>query len=95
MTTLTRLQDWYISQCDGDWEHQSGVRITTIDNPGWGIDINIAYLDHIDREEVITEYRSDSDWIDIRFSDDKVLAHCGPLNLEECLNRVLDIVFKT
>ncbi|MGL4464545.1 MAG: Imm53 family immunity protein [Planctomycetia bacterium] len=27
MDTLARLQDWYAAQCDGDWEHQQGIRI--------------------------------------------------------------------
>ncbi len=32
---LSRLQRWYSAQCDGDWEHGLGVRIETLDNPGW------------------------------------------------------------
>ena len=27
------LQSWYQSQCDGDWEHEFGIRIETLDNP--------------------------------------------------------------
>lgn len=41
MDTLTRLQRWYKSQCNGDWEHSWGVRIGTLDNPGWCIDIDL------------------------------------------------------
>jgi hypothetical protein len=33
--TLTWLQAWYAEQCDGDWEHQFGVSVETLDNPGW------------------------------------------------------------
>ena len=33
------LQDWYSGRCDGDWEHSYGVRIGTLDNPGWQLDI--------------------------------------------------------
>lgn len=29
------LQKWYKSQCDGDWEHEYGIKIETVDNPGW------------------------------------------------------------
>jgi len=32
---LTELQAWYVVQCDGDWEHTYGVKIETLDNPGW------------------------------------------------------------
>ena len=39
---LQALQQWYLAQCDGDWEHGYGVSITTLDNPGWSLDITAA-----------------------------------------------------
>ena len=39
---LTRLSEWYVKQCDGDWEHQSGIRIHTLDNPGWRITVDLG-----------------------------------------------------
>ena len=42
MEPLTRLQAWYAAQCNGDWEHQCGVRIATLDNPGWRVTIDLA-----------------------------------------------------
>jgi hypothetical protein len=42
MSTLTRLQNWYHRQCDGRWEHSWGVRIESLDNPGWLVKINIV-----------------------------------------------------
>ncbi|MDO7908781.1 Imm53 family immunity protein [Paenibacillus sp. JX-17] len=41
MEILKWLQEWYASQCDGDWEHSNGIKITSIDNPGWYVEINI------------------------------------------------------
>ncbi len=38
---LTDLQNWYAAQCDGDWEHQYGVKIDTLDNPGWSVNIDL------------------------------------------------------
>ncbi|GHB54781.1 hypothetical protein GCM10010331_48120 [Streptomyces xanthochromogenes] len=32
---LDRLQSWYSAQCNGDWEHEWGIKIDTLDNPGW------------------------------------------------------------
>lgn len=29
------LLNWYHSHCDGDWEHCWGIKMSTIDNPGW------------------------------------------------------------
>ncbi|MDZ4687168.1 MAG: immunity 53 family protein [Planctomycetaceae bacterium] len=42
MDLLSRLQKWYATQCDGEWEHQSGIQIQTLDNPGWMITINLV-----------------------------------------------------
>jgi len=41
MNTLQRLQAWYVDQCNGDWEHQHGVRIESLDNPGWWVKIDL------------------------------------------------------
>jgi hypothetical protein len=38
---LPRLQRWYHSQSDGTWEHASGVRIETLDNPGWSLKVDL------------------------------------------------------
>jgi hypothetical protein len=38
---LPRLQHWYHSQCDGTWEHASGVLIETLDNPGWSVEVDL------------------------------------------------------
>ncbi len=41
MSTLERLQEWYLSQCNGDWEHSCGVTIESLDNPGWRVRIDL------------------------------------------------------
>jgi len=41
MSTLERLQAWYALQCNGVWEHSSGVLIETCDNPGWWVKVNL------------------------------------------------------
>ncbi|MFE3999789.1 Imm53 family immunity protein [Nocardioides sp. YIM B13467] len=33
---------WYADQCDGEWEHEFGVKIETIDNPGWSVTIDLV-----------------------------------------------------
>lgn len=40
---LQWIQEWYKSNCDGYWEHMYGVKIDTLDNPGW-----IVHIDLID-----------------------------------------------
>lgn len=39
---LDWLMDWYLSHCDDDWEHRSGVTIESLDNPGWRISIDLT-----------------------------------------------------
>lgn len=38
---LNWLNEWYKFNCNGDWEHGYGIKIETLDNPGWSIDINL------------------------------------------------------
>jgi hypothetical protein len=41
MDPLTQLERWYLSQCDGDWEHTHGIVIGTLDNAGWSLTIDL------------------------------------------------------
>lgn len=38
---LAWLQARCHRHCDGDWEHRFGVRIQTLDSPGWAVDIDL------------------------------------------------------
>lgn len=42
ITNLTRIQNWYLTNCNGDWEHNYGITINTLDNPGWNIKIDLS-----------------------------------------------------
>ncbi|MBS1546184.1 MAG: immunity 53 family protein [Bacteroidetes bacterium] len=42
MDNLHWLQTWYLSQCDGHWEHNFGIVIETLDNPGWRVKIELT-----------------------------------------------------
>jgi len=41
MNILSRLTKWFDEQCNGDWEHHYGIKIETLDNPGFLIKIDI------------------------------------------------------
>jgi len=90
MNALHWLQEWYQSQCDGDWEHQSGIEIKTLDNPGWDIKINIS---DTDLEGLIIEYQlnevDENQWYGFQ-SDGYTFEACGdPSKLE-----TLILIFK-
>ncbi len=42
MNSLQWLQQWYRAECDDAWEHQHGITIQSLDNPGWLIKIDLA-----------------------------------------------------
>ena len=90
---LVRLQEWYLSQCNGDWGHGRGVRIDTLDNPGWAIDISIVGTNREDTALQSFEIeRNNDDWIHFAREDGTVKIRCGPISLEESINRFLDAV---
>lgn len=97
---LGRLMRWYSSQCDGDWEHTWRVRISTIDNPGWRIKINLddTFLSHAVFAPIRIE-RTEIDWVhcDVReFSESTNSARSGysgaggPGNLAELIRIFCD-----
>jgi hypothetical protein len=83
---LTWLQRWYAAHCDGDWEHGEGISISTLDNPGWTVVINVAdtELDHIEVDKVRVEL-SDTDWLIYEIRDGKFIGRGGAQNLTEVL----------
>lgn len=57
------LQKWYQSHCNGDWEHDQRIRISTIDNPGWSITINLIDTELEDKQFIDAEKDlSETDW---------------------------------
>jgi hypothetical protein len=42
MNSLQWLQQWYYAHCDDTWEHQHGITIQSLDNPGWLVKIDLA-----------------------------------------------------
>src|SRR5438067_1667816 len=42
MDSIEWLQIWYRAQCNGQWEHQYGVKMETLDNPGWIVTIDLS-----------------------------------------------------
>jgi len=90
MDTLHELQRWYHSQCNGDWEHGHGVRIDTLDNPGWSVTIDLGETDLAGRSfQEVKRLEPEAAWISCQIVDDKFEGHGGPLMLEEILRTFL------
>src|SRR5437870_4792385 len=91
MDNLAWLQNWYAGQCDGDWEHQKGIEIGTIDNPGWRVHIDLAETELEGRPfPEVKRDRSEHDWIRCWIKDGSFDSAGGKLNLLELIE-----VFRT
>ena len=64
---LTWLQSWLTNRADGTWEHRHGVRIESLDNPGWSVSIDLEETPLRSKAfELIQVARGDSDWLTCR-----------------------------
>ena len=64
MNDFLWLQEWYAGLCDGDWEHEYGIAIETLDNPGWSVIIHLNDTIYEDMPfEPVEENVSESDWL--------------------------------
>jgi hypothetical protein len=83
---LVWLQDWFKCYVNGDWEHQFGVKIETIDNPGWAIRIDLVGTPFSSKcFNPIQSNTSGSDWMTCRVSGGRFEAFCDPSKLVSVL----------
>jgi hypothetical protein len=80
------LLDWFQSHCNGDWEHGGGISISSLDNPGWSITIDLEGTELYDQSfNTINIDRSDNDWLYCFCKENKFEGRCGTINLPEVL----------
>ncbi|MFD6444967.1 immunity 53 family protein [Promicromonospora sp. NPDC060204] len=85
MSHLKALQDWYALMSDGDWEHEFGVSVDTIDNPGWTVSIDLERTPLEGRGcDVEMEY-ADGEWLHIVCDGKRFKAACGPRSLDRAI----------
>ena|SRR2546423_10096488 len=83
MTPVERLETWFVKQCDGDWEHGAGIAISTLDNPGWSIDVDLRGTSLEGRSFApIKKDASENDWLHASISGNIFKIRCGPTNLD-------------
>ncbi|MBI2416895.1 MAG: immunity 53 family protein [Ignavibacteriales bacterium] len=84
---LSWLENWYNSNCNEDWEHQYGVLIDSLDNPGWIIKIDLTGTNLEDEmTDPIYVENSLKDWYSISVKDGIFKATGDPKKLEFLLN---------
>lgn len=89
---IARLQNWYLSVCNGDWEHTYGLFIDNIDNPGWALRVQLTdtYLSEVPFSKVSIQREAEDDWLVCSREGDEFKGYCGPLNLNELIETFLD-----
>lgn len=87
------MQSYFVQNCDGEWEHEFGIEITTTDNPGWHVQIDVAGTKYEGVEIAkISEQRSPDDWLIIGIKDQILVGSGGPRNLIEILEHLKNIL---
>jgi hypothetical protein len=90
-SALQQVCSWYHANCDGDWEHEFGICIETIDNPGWRLRIDLTRTALMSKpfDRVESEYDDASNWLRCWRTDTHFEAACGLLRLEDALTHFM------
>ncbi|MCI0660616.1 MAG: immunity 53 family protein [Acidobacteria bacterium] len=95
MNSIEKIQSWYASQCDGDWEHQFGIAIETIDNPGWSVEIDLKgtglEINSID-SYIFEEDKGEKDWIICEIRDNKFVGYGDENKLQLILESFIKLI---
>ena len=92
MENIALLQNWYLSQCNEDWELSYQIKIETLDNPGWIVRIDLTDTGLNGRPFEPTYYgvhdkaeESGDEWLDCKVEMNQFIGAGGPLKLDEIL----------
>jgi len=87
---ITKLVEWYSEQCDGEWEHGSGIDLTTVDNHGWMLKVNLLGTPlETEQFEPITLIKSETDWLNCRKKETEFVGAGDPSKLSAILEHFL------
>ena len=92
MNAIEEFQNWYVSQCNEEWEHRYGVEIGTLDNPGWFLKIDLIDTPLQDSTFSEQSYGIDlevnnvgDNWLVCKVEAGKFVCYGGPKKLEEMM----------
>lgn len=93
MSAIQELQEWYVSQCNDDWEHLYGVTIETLDNPGWRLTVDLSETElqgvAFPGQSYGAEGNAGDDgqnWLTCKVEKGQFVGTGGPRKLEEIIN---------
>ncbi len=95
-SNLIWLSDWYNNNCNGNWEHMYGVRIETLDNPGWELTIDLSDIIYHGNKDINLPWRfiekNENDWYGYKIEDEKFNAAGDPLKLDFLIGLFRDVI---
>lgn len=93
MNEIEKLQLWYRTQCDGSWEHEYGIAIDTLDNPGWSVMVDLVGTNlHSMQMEPLIEDVNEAEWLHCKIENGKFVGMGGPLKLNTIIGIFLDLI---
>src|SRR5271169_4078865 len=97
MSALSELQRWYSFHCNGDWENGGGIKIATVEDAGWSLEV---YLNGSSLEDRTFQERSYGvgegtqtsmdEWLTCKVEQKVFKGLGGPGKLEEMIRVFLD-----
>lgn len=58
--SLQLITNWWRSQCDGNWEHEYGMSIGTMDDPGWIVHVDFSFTNIVNlKRGILSEFKGD------------------------------------
>ncbi|ROP37121.1 immunity 53 family protein [Saccharothrix texasensis] len=86
MDDLVFLQQWFSAHCDEDWEHGEGIKLISLDNPGWSLEVDLRGTGFEGRSMPrVKAERSETDWTQAWSDGRKFHAVGGAGNLVEVI----------
>ncbi|KAA5535568.1 immunity 53 family protein [Paenimyroides baculatum] len=72
MEIIKWIENWFMSNCDGEWEHENIIKIESTSNPGWNIEITLSdtSLEGVNVDYFLNEI-SDDNWYGYKVSNNK------------------------
>jgi|LakMenE01Jun11ns_1017448.scaffolds.fasta_scaffold9833460_2 hypothetical protein len=91
---LNWLSEWYQKKCNGDWEHYFGVKIETLDNPGWSLIIDIQDSQQQNLKNIPWHFieNNKNDWYGYKIEEGKFEASGDPYKLDYLIKLFREIV---
>ncbi len=96
LDNITWLMNWYLAECNTEWEQYYGVTIDTLDNPGWSLTVDLEYtslegkpfqpvFDNVAENDAEQGLDGDTPWMVAKVEGTKFKAYGGPRDLSRLI----------